>query len=231
MATITKSQYVRNVAFTNPLLIPSLLKDPAYDKQITCGILNKLIPYRTSLEIECMGSLSRSMIGFNTPDAWGDIMNKFHLMDYSEDLFTLSPESMNEHRISIKNWTRLPQLYQILFLMKQACQLNPRSGIHIHVDYSSSLRIDIIRKRKLLVEYLRRSLKELEVYDYTGTYNSKRVAMDLPHASTWIRVNSDFGSVEYRIFPCSFEYSIILQWMIHCNNINKRAIQYVNNST
>jgi len=82
---ITKSRKVREAVYTAPYLIPLYLRK--FNPKITKGILYDMVPFRSSIEIECFGSIQmiQSILQDKLLSSL-DIMNLYGLKDYCEDL-------------------------------------------------------------------------------------------------------------------------------------------------
>ena len=132
-SSLTTCQRIREAVLYDPCLIPLYCKPPC-SKRITHGIMAKMIPFRSSIEIECNNSLSlrKNTVEICWHSDWKKLANKFKLTDYSDD--NMSKKGPTEHRISISNYKQLTGLYNTLLEMKKHCLLNPSSGIHIHID-------------------------------------------------------------------------------------------------
>jgi hypothetical protein len=218
---MNKTQYVRECLLEHPLLIPKLLKNPAFDSKITKGIMYDMIPFRSSVEIECIKSLSRTLSPFEKNNTY--LKRRYDIIDYSDD--RNASKSMSEHRISIINYSQASGLYKVLFDMKKHCQLNEASGIHIHIDAHK------IAKEKFLLtdrnlEKTRKFLEsKLNYIDsifggYKGRYNDKGIGFE--SKSYWINIRyKNLGTIEFRTAPMTFEYSTIIKWIVECNKIVK----------
>lgn len=201
--------------------------------KVTMGVLHKMLPLRVSVEIECINSLSRfygeqnNILHRNR-----EKQRRFHVIEYSDD--ERRKTEMSEHRISIQGYKQALGLYKILHEMKKACLNNPESGIHIHVDtihFTDKLNHRSRENRdkldELLKVYLTTRLDDTyNLFDscYTGTYNNKEVRIS--EKGSWVNIRSDwnsYGTIEFRIGYCTFEYEKIMEWMIGCTRIVKDA--------
>lgn len=81
---ISKSERVRRAAKTAPYLIPLYMQK--FNPFLTKCILYDMLPFRTSLEIECFGSLQWGHI-INTGKvlSLSSLKNEYNMVDYSED--------------------------------------------------------------------------------------------------------------------------------------------------
>lgn len=223
---LNKSQYTRECLLKHPLLISKLLKDKSFNPKITKCILYGMIPFRSSIEIECIKSLSRAFY-HSKNSLWRSnvfIARKYDIYEYDDDR-NYSSKEISEHRISIINYSQAAGLYKVLEDMKKYCKLNMKSGIHIHIDaheisnYNFLFTKDNSRK---VERFLTSKLDTLEEIfgKYEGNYNKKCVHFN--ERCSWINVQSnEFGSIEFRIAPMTFDYETIIMWIIKCNKIVK----------
>ena len=217
---MNKTQYVRECLLEHPLLIPKLIKNPSFDPKITKGILYDMIPVRSSIEIECFNSLSRV---YNQRD-FPTMAKKYDILTYRDDRSTGSQYC--EHRLSIQNYSQASGLYKALLDMKKHCQLNPGSGIHIHINAPKISNIPSIEynrefRNKIVIFFNSRFDQIEELFGkYTGTYNEKSVRFE--NKGSWINIRYyTFSSIEFRTAPMTFEYTTIIKWIIGCNKIVK----------
>jgi hypothetical protein len=222
---MNKSQYTRECLLSAPLLISKLLKDKSFNPKITKGILYNMIPFRSSIEIECITSLSR-ILNAKQRDYSIKIADKYDIFDYSDDKQRLQSKEVCEHRISIRNYSQASGLYKILQDMKKYCTLNPGSGIHLHIDANKIINNDYLLKGNnvdIVTNYLNPYLYTLEEIfgKYPGTFNYKRIGLEDKHA--WINIRYQYlHSIEFRIAPMTFDYETIILWIIKCNQIVKQ---------
>jgi hypothetical protein len=216
-----KTHYVRECLLKHPYLIPKLLKNKNYNPKITKGILYNMIPLRSSIEIECITSLSNVLKrNFNT------MQKRYDIFEYSDDKREIKSNKICEHRISILNYSQALGLYKILEDMKKYCKLNMRSGIHIHINASNIINIDYLKdstKYFIINDYLTDQLDKLEQIfgEYKGRHNRKLV--NIEQKNSWINIRyRQFNTIEFRIAPMTFEYETIIKWIIECNKIVKQ---------
>jgi len=212
------------------MLISTLLKDKSFNPKITKGILYNMIPFRSSIEIECITSLSRVLnvdtLG-HSKYPYNQIMTKkYDIYDYRDDRNRLQSKSICEHRISIRNYSQAAGLYKILQDMQKYCKLNPKSGIHLHIDapkIANYAFIALNNNQDRLNYFLRKKLDILEEIfgEYNGKINSKRIGYEDKHS--WINIRYDSKhSLEFRIAPMTFDYETIILWIVKCNQIVKQ---------
>ena len=223
---------VRWLAMNQPLILPSIINDPRYDKRITKGILRDLIPRRTSIEIECIGNLS---VLTNTPKRKMSGKYKVLSLDCQDSRGLSIIIDYNEHAISIANYTQLTGLYNVLADMKKYCTLNESSGCHIHVDLSklyngssTSLFSQIEYKygegglmtklRDFLTDKCRDGTIEKIFGVYTPSMMTQKLC-DIDYKIAWVNIRSNFASVEFRTAPMTFDYHIIVKWFVEVNKL------------
>lgn len=217
---MNKSQYTRECLLKHPCLISKLIKDKSFDPKITKGILFGMIPFRSSIEIECFKSLSKIK---NKLDR--EMKQHYDVYDYSDDHNNIRSKEICEHRISIMNYSQAAGLYKILQDMKKYCKLNPESGIHVHIDAWKIANRNFLRENmheQKVYDFLYSKLNELEDIfgEYKGEYNTRDVYFQ--QRGSWINVQYEqFGSIEFRIGTMTFDYETIIMWIIKCNKIVK----------
>lgn len=224
----SKTDKVRLAVKRYPYLIPAYLKPiNGFNPKITMGIMSSMLPYRSSVEIECINSLRREKIDsikdnkreFKAYYYRHFLHKKFNVNKYDDDFGVQN--NMSEHRIDIINYKQLLGLYNILTEMNKVCKLNPDSGIHIHIDISHlNIKGSNSKFYEALQEYLETRLDDVyAIFDscYTGIYNARGVTIN--QKSAWVNIRSQLNSVEFRIGYCTFEYTKIIEWMIACNKI------------
>lgn len=245
----TKIQKIDYAVLHNPDLIPILLKDCSISKGLIYSRMRRLVPRRVGIEFECMGNpldyykfvLKKNITGSE------DFEKIFNLLDYSQDLpitrgssSTDSDSSLgitrfrnltqiitesdnelfNELRVSIKDYSQLRGLYNILKLFKNSCIIPSGGGIHIHIDFSD---YDDYGTRVISKKYINNHLKEVEDIfpKYTGTYNKRKVGIS--HKGTYVNL-SRHGSIEFRIAPLTFDYETLIEWIVKCNKFVTKLI-------
>ena len=220
---LNKTQKVKNALLLEPYLIKHYLKRKDYDKKITKGILRKMLPLRSSIEIECISSLK-----INCSISNYSLLKK-GVIDLDDDNNTCINEYC-EHRISICDYKQALGLYNILKEMKKYCKLNPISGTHIHIDYSSILCSLSITDTDSFYHILRDEFdKELDtVYQifgskYNGVFNRKITRIN--YKGSWISIRTNLRSIEYRIGDCTFEYNEIIKQMIDLNKLTIKVFK------
>lgn len=188
-------ELIEEGVYTSPLSLLSIK-----DNNII-NTINNYLPYSIGIEIECMKSSAFNLDKFlNIPD----------IIDVNID--------NNEQRFRIPNGlSGLICLYNICDELKTNSELNPDSGHHYHVDMTNTYHLlskDFISNNE---EWI---LKELDSWEYKGTYNSRTIEFNNCHH--WVRFQSDFKTAEFRIGNMTFDYEIIVKRLIHACSIIKR---------
>ena len=159
------------------------------------------LPYSTGFEIECDIKTTCNK------DAFTSIKN---IMEVDVNNY--------EQRFRIPNGLDgLKCLFEISVLLKEHALINNGSGIHYHIDftdYYDSLSNSIIYRNKDWI------LKELDTWDYKGTYNTRDIRFTSSH--NWVRFQADFKTMEVRIGEMTFDYGMLFKRITHCNDIARR---------
>ena len=193
MENINKS--IERCIYDTPLLLLAFTKDKSID------YINNLLPYSTGIEIECG-----------------------HLSNFNIEKFTTIPNIIkvncdsNEQRFRIPNGIAgMICLYNICEQLKLNCEVNEGSGIHFHIDMTTSFyKINDI----IIKDNSNWILKELSSWNYKGDYNKKIVAIN--GGGTWLRFQSAFKTAEFRIGEMSFDYNVLIKRIFHCQDIIKK---------
>ncbi len=182
---------IEEIIYKSPLSLLSIK-----DKE-TIDLIREYLPYSTGFEIECsVGTL------------------------YDKEAFLAIPNILNADTGGGEQRFRIPYgikglvcLYNISTQLKLNCELNSGSGIHYHIDmsnYFSFLNLDYIKSQEGYI------LKELESWNYLGTYNPKEVRFT---KGGWAGFRSNHLTLEIRIGEMTFDYELLVKRIIHCNNI------------
>ncbi len=193
------NKYLEAVVTTTPLALLTIknLKD--------ISIINDYLPYSTGFEIECMQGKHYNVDNFKKIPDILDVIN-----DTSEQRYRIPS--------GIKGFMCL---YNISEQLQINSELNSLSGIHYHVDMTDCFNIItkefILKNRDWII-------KELETWNYKGTYNSKGINhnnISIGDAGNWARF-SHHSTLEFRIGEMTFDYKVLVKRIIHCNSIVKR---------
>ncbi len=183
----------------NPLTILTVRDKDKLEK------IDKLLPYSTGFEIEC--SIKKSYKDAN-----------FEKIPFIMDV----GGGEGEIRYRIPNGIKgLICLYFISEQLKLDAILNPGSGIHYHIDCGGagvlyeSLKDLLYRSIHSSVILRDSILTELDTWNYKGTFNTRNIG----EGYHYIRFNSDFHTMEFRIGEMTFDYNILIKRIYHANNI------------
>lgn len=216
----------------NPLLIPILLKDTSINNGFIYNELKKALPCRIGIEFEAGKSFIK---GFNEEHKV-KATNKY-LTDYyhvkeiecdkgdSEDDSDSEDDNILENRISIRDYKELKGLYRFMQDLSKYCTLHEGGGIHIHVDISA-YKLNS-KKEQEVCNYIKRRLDIIKNIfpKYTGKYNKKTVG--IRHKATWVNI-SNYGSIEFRIAPLTFDYSVLMGWIVKLIKFRNKLINDCN---
>lgn len=225
-----------------PQSIPTLFKH--HNKDILHKQLMSLLNRRLGVEIECCGSVlsglkdvvtskggyytSKSFKKFKLP-----FINISGIDKESIDKFLkTNPDSIIEHRISFYGYRQLVGVYNFLEEMKKKCKYS-ESGIHIHVDITElRMLVDSIRENRLLISCLNKHIPHLEqIANYTGEMmKNKSAGLDKSH---WINICSGWSRItlEFRVFPMTFEYHELIKFCLCATEITNKAIKEFKSKT
>ena len=156
------------------------------------------LPYSTGFEIEC----------YCKDEA------DFKVFRNIPDIMEADVSKGSEQRFRIPNGIKgLQCLFNISIVLKKEALFNSASGIHYHIDCTDYYD-EIINNLSLNSDYI---LKELDKWNYKGTYNSRRVSIG--GGATWVRAQSGFKTLEFRIGEMTFDYQLLFKRIVHCNAI------------
>lgn len=158
------------------------------------------LPYSTGFEIECCTQPDISVSIFDEIPYL--IENK---SEQDELKFRIPPGIEGLHCLS----------HISLYLRKYAL-MNLKSGIHYHIDFTdvwNDINVKFIKEKESYI------LKELESWNYKGTYNRKEVRLDV---RCWVKFHKYYKTMEVRIGEMTFEYELLFERIRHCNAIAKK---------
>ena len=189
---------IEDAIYNNPQLLLAL------DNAEEIGLL--FLPYSVGIELECFKKPNYDLAAFKA------IPN---IIDVNVD--------DNEQRYRIPNGINgLICLYEITLALHEFSELNEGSGSHFHTNFTDHPEL-------INYEYLNTHkdwiLKELDIWEYKGTYNQRNV---LINSRCWVRFNNYSPlktTMEVRIGSMSFDYSYLSKKIIHCNDIARRIKQ------
>lgn len=173
------------------------------------GIADKYLPYSTGIEIECSRKDGNDIDEDEYYKDFADINNRcIHTNPgYDEQRFRI-PTGIEGMIL----------LYDITEFLKKYYLLNEGSGIHYHismdkVNYSSE-------GENILTLPTDWILKELDTWKYKGRYNRRAICVVKEHV--WLNFRSSINTAEFRIGEMTFDYSLMMKRIIHCQSIITR---------
>lgn len=109
----------------------------------------------------------------------------------------------------------LLQLYWVCEFLKKTSHPNPLSGLHYHIDCTD---VDDFLRFTTFCETQDWVLDALISWGYTGTYNKWTISM----YKNAVRMHHGYDTIEFRIGEMSFDYSLIVKRVKHCQAIVQR---------
>jgi len=202
-----KLQQLQEEENTNYYLLtktPFIFNDNDEAAIIASSLLNRSV----GIEIECDQS---SFFDFNNFKSIKNILDVN--IDSKEQRF----------RIPI-GLSGLKVLYEICKQLKINSELNPLSGIHYHIDCTNDWliienNIDNLKQQEWLLE-------ELDTWEYKGTYNKREISETI----TWVRIQSMFKTLEFRIGEMTFDYTLMCKRIFHLTEIVNKLIILLSNN-
>lgn len=165
--------------------------------------IDKLLPYRTGIEIEINTYLTVN--GHNL----------FSSVSFLEKVVFEPQEIKFRIPSGIKG---IICLYEICEILKKEYKLNPKSGIHYHIDC-----LDIERFNQFTFFHLNKDnswvLNTLKSWNYTGDYNEWEIGS---LKNTVISFRDWHNTIEFRLGEMTFDYNLMLKRIIHAQNITKK---------
>ena len=220
----------------NPLLIPVLLKDTSINNGFIYNELKKTLPCRIGIEFEAGKSFIKGFNEEHKVKATNKYLTDYYHVkeikcdkndpeDDSSDKNDPEDDSIVENRISIRDYKELKGLYRFMQDLSKYCTLHEGGGIHIHVDISP-YRLNS-KKEQEVCNYIKKRLDIIKNIfpKYTGKYNKKDVG--IRHKATWVNI-SNYGSIEFRIAPLTFDYSVLMSWIIKLIKFRNKLINDCN---
>jgi len=212
---------VRELAKTNPLPLLDIK-----DKKLI-QYANNLLPYSIGLEFECSQLYDTPFFAY-IESRKQTLEGSKKVSDYIPCLMAIRC-TQDEQRFRIpKGIKGLVCLWYITLFLKQYYGLNPKSGIHYHVDMSEKSLKEIFWKK---LEYSMREQREfkekhnnwiisaLKSWDYKGSYNAMQIAYDSKDA---VKFHSDYSTMEVRIGEMTFDYQLLYKRVAHCTHIAQK---------
>ena len=173
-------------------------------------IANTYLPYSIGIEVEAEVKYSYE------EDYFREVLTKA--------LNKMGSSDTHEQRYRFYYGTKgMIEAYNVCQLMKQHCEATD-SGIHYHVDLSdlgsttkyweffeNNRSVDndykLDDRYNFIVKFM---LNSLNSWDYKGDYNFKRFSLSAGD-NTWIRYQTNFKTLEFRIGEMTFDYELLIQ--------------------
>jgi len=180
----------------NPLL---LLFNKSYIDSV-----NNFLPYSVGIEIECY------------------LKDTFNIESFRKVPYILDVKKYNNGEVAfrIPNGVKgLICLYLFLELLKTQAELNPKSGIHYHIDTTG---IPDVTVQSLMLDNEQTILNQLDLWEYKGTYNKRAVVVN--SKGNWVNIRNNLHTVEFRIGEMSFDYKLLLNRINDCSILVAKTI-------
>lgn len=118
-------------------------------------------------------------------------------------------------------------LYKLCDWLKSTQEMNLKSGIHYHVDFT-----DMGKPFEYFTYYYKHPdyewvLQALESWNYTGGYNSKAISCD-GKCKFWVCRRPELNTFEFRIGNMSFDYEYLITRVLSLQNICKKIKSQMN---
>jgi hypothetical protein len=167
---------------------------------------DSLLPYSSGVEIECAhGDMDAEEV-----KQWIGVLDSYNNHDCAGN-----PEVHIRIAPGIKG---MIALYKYCELLKEKTALNPRSGIHYHIDCFDIVDMGDWRVDREIKKHSTWILKALESWKYKGEYNEWTV----DDGKVAVRIHSGHQTMEFRIGEMTFEYELMMKRILHCQNIVRK---------
>ena len=211
---ISRSERVRRAARTAPYLIPLYMRK--FNPSLTKWTLYDMLPFRTSIEIECFGSLQWGYILKN--DAilpFDTLLNEFKLVDYDEDYgydrafeYDIKRE-IEQKKMSLHSIRKIARMYPIDVLQKiipiiankYNYMFQRETGIEaIHSTLNDCLGYGW--ESSFNANYLVYNEHRISIPNYTGLYGLYKVLElmkehCIPNPASGIHIHVDFSKLSH----------------------------------
>ena len=182
---------------TNPFILEVNLSEENKKK------LDLLIPYSVGIEVE-----TEPLEEVNC----GDLTKQFK--NNHPEVLDIDFNS-NEQRIRIPSgFIGAKCLYKFSEYLFNNFKFNLSSGLHYHVDFSELESFPTEEDIKNNGEWI---LKELDSWNYGGSYNIRAVAYN--SKGNWVNLRSYLKTMEVRIGNMTFDYKTLIARVMHVNEI------------
>lgn len=200
-------------------------EDPKY----AIRLLHKLVPYRTGIEIDCVGfhhsllTQLEKIRKYNRNQAKANI----ELVGEGDCSRKIGDSNWNrgfEYKLSIFNFRGLTSLKKVLDILAKSNQtrLNEVGGLHIHIDLgmtASEAQTNNIRDKVLkYYNYFRNKVFTQSIKSEYKEYN-KRDKVNYSSSSN-IAIVRHLKTIEYRMGEPTFNYTRIVRQILCCQQLN-----------
>lgn len=147
----------------------------------------------------------------------------------SNEVFQHIPKLIEDESSTSELRFRLPSgidgiisLYQLSQWLIKTQKLNPKSGIHYHIDMTDSIYWDKFDENcsEFTKHFLKKQewlLKELDKWGYSGHFNTREIST----TKRWVRLHKWYHTMEFRIGEMTFDYELLLKRILHCQRLCK----------
>ena len=211
---ISRSERVRRAARTAPYLIPLYMRK--FNPSLTKWTLYDMLPFRTSIEVECFGSLQWGYILKNdTILPFDTLFNEFKLVDYDEDygydrITEYKIKRMIEQKkISYHSIRKISRIYPFDTLQKMI----PIIANKYHYMFQRETGIEAIHstlndclgygwESSFNANYLVYNEHRISIPNYTGLYGLYKVLElmkehCIPNPASGIHIHVDFSKLSH----------------------------------
>jgi hypothetical protein len=217
------------------------MKDTSIPKGLLYSRLRRTVPHRIGIEFEGTGEFINHFLA-NNPSvpksgemiSEDDVARYFGVREIKCDTeigrlgntwnepLEKGYSSLEEVRVSINSFTQLHGLQKFLVELAKYLELCQGGGIHIHIDMSRYLSSQTPNRKSKVTGYLNNRLIDIESIfpKYKGHYN-KRVVKE--GKGSYVNVSGK-NTLEFRIAPLTFDYEVLIQWIVKCNKLASEVI-------
>lgn len=221
---------INRVVRYSPHELKYLFKSPNVNRKMVTRLISRLVPYRVGLEFETFGSVTSYLKSNKLISSQVQIKDYLGVVDFNEDsiLFKFDDDEildLNEVRLSFNGYHQLIRFYDALNLFKKCLFIpsNNKGGIHIHIDCPCTKNKTT---RDTMTQWFNKpeiQSKILRIFGgYKGTYNHRGASGG---KGGYVRVGSQYDTVEFRIGRLTYDYSTIMNWIIQCSDLVRTAIK------
>jgi hypothetical protein len=193
----------KQILYENPNMVFDEVLNPKVEKAAM-----KILPFSTGFEIETdipEKEQTRADVYFNT----------------IQNIMATPSVSSSELRFRVPaGLAGLRCLHSISVGLNRFAAINYENGIHYHIDFTGYY--DLLTDAGIN-EVKNWVLSELDTWKYAGVYNRR----DMTRGRCWVRVHDAYHTLEFRIGECTFDYSLMLKRIEHCNFITTVIIDHI----